>query len=303
VTLKDSVTQERALAACKRDYHQNAHGANIEQAKETRYKSVNLSPFLHSSQQTTGHDTSITTTYLSGPPQTIITTTTTTSDRPNMATTNPVYVKTTSPYYFSTTHAGSPASIPAAQTALLLCDFHNMIVKSCPIGSTAVANAATFRDFAMKHDIGLVVHCLMDMDRSHPSFKSPHGFAAVKGLQAQMPQLVHEDAALAPSGISETEITATRPAGIYSALFSDGVMALFKEKNVKSVVVAGVISSGVVLRTVTHAADEGFVVTVLEDACADRKEEAHKWVVETVMPQAHVITTSEAVDEFAKVWN
>lgn len=212
-------------------------------------------------------------------------------------------VNTASAYYFHPQHPASPGSIPAAQTALLLCDFHNMIVKSCPAGETAVSNAAAFRDFAMKLDVGLVVHCLMDMDRSHSTFKSPHGFAAVKGLQAQMPQLVHEAAAIAPSGTRSNEVTATRPAGIYSALFSDGLKDLFKEKNIKSVIIAGVISSGVVLRIITQAADEGYVVTMLEDACADRKDETHKSVLETVMPQAHVMNTEEAVEEFGKVWS
>ncbi|WP_067794605.1 cysteine hydrolase family protein [Actinomadura formosensis] len=63
---------------------------------------------------------------------------------------------------------------------------------------------------------------------------------------------------------------------------------------VSRLVLAGVVTSGVVLSTVRHAGDADFEITVLSDACADTDDEVHQVLMEKVFPgQADVVSTKE----------
>ena len=65
-------------------------------------------------------------------------------------------------------------------------------------------------------------------------------------------------------------------------------------------VLAGISTSGVVLSTLRHAADEDFRLSVLADACADADVEGHRVLIEKVFPrQAHVLTVGEWIASLA----
>ena len=64
---------------------------------------------------------------------------------------------------------------------------------------------------------------------------------------------------------------------------------------VDTLVLLGVATSGVVLSTVRHAADEDYRVIVVEDACADRDPEVHRMLMEKVFPRQATVARSEAV--------
>lgn len=98
------------------------------------------------------------------------------------------------------------------------------------------------------------------------------------------------------------EITTSRLASQMSALYCDGLRELIKQHGIKSIIIAGLVTSGVVMRMTTSAADEGLVVTVLKDACADRDVVKHEVILEVLQSQAHVVGVEEAMVEFAKVW-
>jgi nicotinamidase-related amidase len=56
-------------------------------------------------------------------------------------------------------------------------------------------------------------------------------------------------------------------------------------------VLAGIATSGVVLSTLTEAADLDFDLVVLADACADADPEVHRVLLEKVFPKAAEVTT------------
>jgi len=67
-----------------------------------------------------------------------------------------------------------------------------------------------------------------------------------------------------------------------------------RDRDIITLVLAGVITSGVVLSTVRDASDRDYRLFVLADACADREPEVHEFLIETIFPrQAHVITVAE----------
>ena len=107
-----------------------------------------------------------------------------------------------------------------------------------------------------------------------------------------------------------TEIAFSKAAGEYivlkhpgfaSALKSSGAMDLLSEHGIKSLILCGISTSGAVLRTAMPATDEGFVVSVIQDACADPVESLHDALVKSVLPsRAHVATAGQFMDAWAQ---
>jgi nicotinamidase-related amidase len=69
-----------------------------------------------------------------------------------------------------------------------------------------------------------------------------------------------------------------------------------RAKNIDTLVLFGISTSGVVLSTVRWAADMDYRMVVVADACADRDEEVHRVLTEKVFPwQATVVTAQEII--------
>lgn len=66
--------------------------------------------------------------------------------------------------------------------------------------------------------------------------------------------------------------------------------------NVRTLIVCGIATSGVVLSTVRQAADLDFRLIVVADACADRDAEVHRVLTEKVFPtQAEVVSADSVI--------
>lgn len=69
---------------------------------------------------------------------------------------------------------------------------------------------------------------------------------------------------------------------------------ILRSKNINSLVLFGISTSGVVLSTVRWAADMDYKLAVISDACADRDAEVHRVLMDKVFPwQATVMNTQE----------
>jgi nicotinamidase-related amidase len=67
-----------------------------------------------------------------------------------------------------------------------------------------------------------------------------------------------------------------------------------RERDVTTLVLAGISTSGVVLSTVRDASDRDYQILVLADACADPEPGVHEFLVERIFPrQADVITVAD----------
>ena len=72
------------------------------------------------------------------------------------------------------------------------------------------------------------------------------------------------------------------------------------QREITTLVLAGVSTSGVVLSTVRDAHDRDYQIFVLSDACADPDPEVHAFLNEKIFPrQANVITTDQLNDLLA----
>jgi nicotinamidase-related amidase len=205
---------------------------------------------------------------------------------------------------FSPTDSTSPLSVSPSETVLLLIDYQNIAVGRLGDAAPSVLGVARqMRDWALFKGMP-VYHCLVDM---RPGITQPPArnklsakwrmyedkFVAVPGLGFEADVLAPVDPGW--------EKTLLRTPGIMSALESQhGSTRLTDElvsRSVKSLMVCGLVTSGCVLSTARAAADQGFIVTVVEDGCFDPVPGLHGMLCAHVLPMsAHVATAGEIRD-------
>lgn len=202
---------------------------------------------------------------------------------------------------FTKEDASSPSHYPPSQTALILGDYQAMPISTTGAsGQATIPIAAALRTWAAAHNI-LTIHTLFDVSGPPPppTSKLAARWAGLAGMVAAKPELIEEIAAVA----NADDVTVKRGPGLISALTSPEVRDLLKERQIKSLIVAGVTSSGVVLSTARAAYDEGYVVTVVEDACADRTENVHEVVMREVLVTGHVAKAETVKTELESAWS
>ena len=195
---------------------------------------------------------------------------------------------------FNAADAGAPGHYTASQTALMLCDYHAPLLDR--IGGTdgpVLEAAARTRNWALSNGV-LVIHNLIDTSSTpFPTAKGYDRLAATVAAAKEDPSKWDEPSKLTESSGGGEEVTFTRRIGHVSALKAPGILDFLEKRGIKSLFVMGISTSGCVLRTAFAACDAEFVVTVLEDGCADPKESAHDILVQSVLSNRGWVSTSK----------
>jgi nicotinamidase-related amidase len=112
-------------------------------------------------------------------------------------------------------------------------------------------------------------------------------FSTLKArTDAQPDNLFQIHQALAPRS-DEPVVTKLR----VSAFAGSDLEVILRAQNIRTLVLAGIATSGVVLSTLREAADKDYGLIVLSDACVDADPEVHRVLVEKVFPrQAEVMS-------------
>ena len=98
--------------------------------------------------------------------------------------------------------------------------------------------------------------------------------------------------AVAPQG-EDMVITKHR----ISAFAGTDLDMILRAKEIETLILFGIATSGVVLATLLHAIDADYRVILVVDCCADADPEVHRCLVEKVYPRlASVVTASEVID-------
>jgi nicotinamidase-related amidase len=72
---------------------------------------------------------------------------------------------------------------------------------------------------------------------------------------------------------------------------------ILRAKDIDTLILFGISTSGVVLSTLRHAADADYRLIVIKDCCADADAEVHACLMDKVFPrQATVVSTAEFLD-------
>jgi nicotinamidase-related amidase len=188
--------------------------------------------------------------------------------------------------------ADSLPTIDPRHTALLVMDFQAMALAAISEAEALLARVADAIAIVRGRDghIGYVRVAFEDAEYDAVPAGSMMGpvVAAGRAIHSESPATaVHEHVAPEPGDII---VRKTR----VSALSTTDLDTQLRDRNITTPILAGIITSGVVLSTVCDAHDRDYQVFVLADASADPQSDVHDFLVEKTFPrQAHVITIAE----------
>ncbi|MEU3029117.1 cysteine hydrolase family protein [Streptomyces incarnatus] len=179
----------------------------------------------------------------------------------------------------------SPAALPAldpARTALLAMDLQGGILPLVPEPDALVerVKGAIADVRAAGGTIGYVRVAFTEDDWAAipETNKSFSPLAAAKRNHHEDPD-TQVDARIAPEDgdivVRKVRIGAASTTDLYERL---------RERGIDTLVLSGISTSGVVLSTLTDAADRDYRVIVLSDGVADRDQEVHRVLLEKVFP-------------------
>ncbi|PNY21217.1 isochorismatase family protein YecD [Tolypocladium capitatum] len=201
----------------------------------------------------------------------------------------------------------SPAFYPPSKTALLLLDYHNLIINMVQPTEEQAKLLSSVRDLigAARANSVPIVHCLIDFgaEPAQTSKAKERWETMFKPLLSSTPEAATNGLAdVLPSahagGAPEKETTVVKVLGCVSAMKSKGLLPLLKDEyKVDSLVMCGLSTSGAVLSTAREAADLGFVTTVVRDGCWDHNPDSHAVIMDNVLPMSvWVVGLQEGLD-------
>jgi nicotinamidase-related amidase len=145
-----------------------------------------------------------------------------------------------------------------------------------------------------------VIHVQVGFRPGLPEVSSRNAlFAAIKS-SAQHQALFQGPLAAIPAAIApkENEIVVTKHR--VSAFAGTDLSMILRAKEIDTLVLFGIATSGVVLSTLVEAADSDFRLAVIKDCCADLDPGLHECLVNKFFPsRAAVLTVREFVDASA----
>jgi nicotinamidase-related amidase len=77
-----------------------------------------------------------------------------------------------------------------------------------------------------------------------------------------------------------------------SAFAGTALGMILRAREIETLILFGIATSGVVLSTLLHASDEDYRLIIVKDCCADLDAEGHNYLVERLFPHFATVTTS-----------
>lgn len=191
----------------------------------------------------------------------------------------------------------SQLTLNPARSAVLSMDFHTSIVSIYVKDQEALlARAASVLKQARRSGM-TVIHVQVGFRPKLPEISPRNALFGALKSSVQHQQLFEGAAgAIHPSVAPEgDDITVTKHR--VSAFAGTDLEMILRAKDIDTLVLFGIATSGVVLSTLLHAADADYRLTVIKDCCADRDPDVHDCLVDKVFPRpATVVLASEFVE-------
>jgi nicotinamidase-related amidase len=169
-----------------------------------------------------------------------------------------------------------------ANSALLVMDVQRDIVDIADDGSGYLPRLRSAIDGARAAGVP-VIYVVIGLRPGHPEVSTRNRVlttAVRAGLftEGDPGTEIHDD--VAPQ---QGDIVVTKRRG--SAFSGSDFDLVLRARDIDSLVLTGIATSGVVLSTLCHAIDLDFGLTVLVDACLDTDPEVHRILTEKLFPQ------------------
>jgi nicotinamidase-related amidase len=184
-------------------------------------------------------------------------------------------------------------SLHADRTAVLIMDYENDIMGMLPEGAqmSLLEKAGAILKASRQAHMP-VIYIVVRFRDGYPEINAQNKlFSGLKdsGLlrEGTSGAEIHAKVAPQPGDIIVTK----RRVGAFS---TTDLETILRSKNINTIVLFGISTSGVVLSTVRWAADMDYKLAVISDACADGDAEVHRVLMDKVFPrQAAVVNTQE----------
>ena len=181
-------------------------------------------------------------------------------------------------------------SIDCRTSAMLVMDFQTLIVDNYAAGTEALLDR-TAKLIAVARTAGMrVIYVVVGFRPGYPEVSDRNAtFHRIKasGAFAVGAENTKIHPAVAP--VAE-EIVVTKHR--VSAFAGTDLDLMLRANGIETLILTGIITSGVVLSTLCHAADADYRLLVVGDCCSDSDEEAHRVLLEKVFPRQATITTA-----------
>src|SRR5262249_30593805 len=185
-------------------------------------------------------------------------------------------------------------TIDPARSALLLMDFQAAIVAIYTKNDPALVERAASLLTAARNDGLTVIHVQVAFRPNLPEVSARNKLLSSIKNSAQHRQIfegaagaIH--AALAPH---RDDIVVTKHR--VNAFAGTDLDMILRAREVDTLILVGIATSGVVLSTVLDAADRDYRLIVAQDCCSDLDAEGHAWLTTKFLPR--VATVVEASD-------
>jgi len=181
-------------------------------------------------------------------------------------------------------------SIDRRTSALLVMDFQTLIVDNYAAGAEALLDR-TAKLIAVARTAGMrVIYVVVGFRPGYPEVSDRNAtFNGLKasGVLAAGAENAKIHPAVAPLA-GEIVVTKHR----VSAFAGTDLDLMLRANGIETLILTGIVTSGVVLSTLRHAADADYRLLVVGDCCSDGDEEAHRVLLEKVFPRQATITTA-----------
>jgi nicotinamidase-related amidase len=189
----------------------------------------------------------------------------------------------------------SAQSIDWARAAVLIMDYQNDILstQSMEKQELLLGNAAEILAESRKNGLPIIYIVVRFRDGYPEVCHRNKMFTNVKGLHRLIEGTPGGDIHSSVSPLPSELVVTKRRVGAFSTTELD---AILRAKDISTLILFGISTSGVVLSTVRWAADMDYSLVVISDACSDQDDEVHRVLTEKVFPrQATVITTQDFI--------
>src|ERR1700723_2039697 len=186
-------------------------------------------------------------------------------------------------------------SIDRRTSALLVMDFQTLIVDNYAADSKALLNR-TAKLITVARAAGMrVIYVVVGFRPGYPEVSDRNTtFNRLKASGAFATGA--ENAKIHPAVAPLTDdIVVTKHR--VSAFAETDLELILRANGIETLILTGIITSGVVLSTLRHAADADYGLLVVGDCCSDRDEETHRVLLEKVFPWQATITTAEEFEQ------
>jgi len=186
-------------------------------------------------------------------------------------------------------------SIDRRTSALLVMDFQTLIVDNYAAGAEALLDR-TAKLIAVARTVGMrVIYVVVGFRPGYPEVSDRNAtFNRLKasGVFAAGAENAKIHPAVTPLA-EEIVVTKHR----VSAFAGTDLDLMLRANGIETLILTGIITGGVVLSTLSHAADADYRLLVVGDCCSDGDEEAHRVLLERVFPRQATITTAAGLEQ------